>query len=240
MLIPGTALGAHPLITEDTGTQGQGNYQLELTSERSRDDAGGARTEVLITAAALSYGVREDTDLIIAMPQLRVTTDTGNNNVTDSGHGDVALDLKWRFFEKANVSLALKPGFTFPTGDETKGLGTGETTYGLQFVTSVDMNSWGFDLHLGYTRNRNVADERQHLRHISFGVWRSLSEELLIALDAGTDTNTDKASGTSPVFTILGLIYSPRKNLDLDIGIKKGLTSPEMDNTLLGGITLRF
>ena len=31
------AHGAHPLLTEDTGTQGKGNFQLELTGERGRD-----------------------------------------------------------------------------------------------------------------------------------------------------------------------------------------------------------
>ena len=233
-------MAAHPLITEDTGTQGQGKCQLELTAERSQDEAGATRTETLETAAILSYGVREDTDLIVALPQKRVNTDTGSTSVTESGPGDIALDLKWRFFQKANLSFALKPGITLPSGDETKGLGTGKTTYGLQFVTSVDMLSWGFNLHLGYTRNRNVADERQNLQHISFDLWRGISEKLLLALDTVMDTNTNRTSGTSPAFTILGLIYSPREDLDLDLGIKKGLTAPEMDSSLLGGITLRF
>ena len=240
MLFPGIALAAHPLISEDTVTQGRGNYQLELTAERGRDDAGGTRTEILETAATLSCGIRGDTDLILVMPQHRIHTYTGSDSMTESGRGDVALDLKWRFHEKTNISFALKPGITIPTGDETRGLGTGKATYGLQFVTSIDMKSWGGDLHLGYTRNRSVADERENLRHFSFDVWGDLSEQWLLALDVGVDTNPDKTSGTSAAFAILGLIYSPRKYLDLDVGIKKGITAPEMDNTLLGGITVRF
>lgn len=32
---------AHPLITEDTGTQGRGNFQLELTTEHALEEEGG-------------------------------------------------------------------------------------------------------------------------------------------------------------------------------------------------------
>jgi Putative MetA-pathway of phenol degradation len=240
MFFPGIALAAYPLITDDTSTQGQGKYQLDLTAERDRDDSDGTRTETLNTAATLSYGIREDTDLVLGMPQQHVNTETGSNSVTESGRGDVTLNLKWRFFEKSDLSFALKPGITIPTGDEAEGLGTGKTGYDLHFLTSIGLESWGVNLDLGYTLNRNVTDERQNLWHISFDVWRNLSEEFLLGLDAGMDTNTDKTSGTYPAFVILGLNYSPRKNIDLDIGIKKGITAPEIDNTLLVGITLWF
>jgi hypothetical protein len=240
MFFPGIVLAAHPLISEDTHTQGQGNYQLELTADRGRDDAGGTRTETLRTAATLSYGIREDTDLIIVWLQQRVSTDTGSDSVTESGRGDVALNLKWRFLEKAIFSYAVKLGVVIPTGDEAKGLGSGETGYDLQFVTGLDMKSWGGDLHFGYAQNRNIANERQNLWHASVDVWGNLSDESLLALDVGMDRNPDKASETSPAYAILGLIYSARKNLDLYVGIKKGITGPAIDFSLLGGITFRF
>ena len=37
-LFPVLAQAAHPLITEDTGTQGRGKFQLELTAESGRDN----------------------------------------------------------------------------------------------------------------------------------------------------------------------------------------------------------
>lgn len=33
VLTSGTAFAAHPLITDDTGTQGQGKFQLEVNGE---------------------------------------------------------------------------------------------------------------------------------------------------------------------------------------------------------------
>lgn len=36
-LLPLPLFAAHPLITEDTGTQGKGNFQLELTGEHAHE-----------------------------------------------------------------------------------------------------------------------------------------------------------------------------------------------------------
>jgi hypothetical protein len=35
-------------------------------------------------------------------------------------------------------------------------------------------------------------------------------------------------------------IYSINPDFDVDIGIKRGLTNPETDYTLLGGVAFRF
>jgi len=239
-LFPVLAQAAHPLITEDTGTQGRGKYQLELTAESGRDDAGDVKEEAVTMAAVLSYGLRDDTDVILTLPRERVYTQAGGANTTESGRTDAGLDFKWRFFEKQNLSLALKPGITFPAGDEAKGLGTGKSAYSLYLVTTVAPEPWAFHVHLGYIRHRNVLDEREKIWHASFGGWRTVNKNFKLAFDAGRTTNTDKTIGTAPAFMILGLIYSPRENFDLDFGVKKGLTGPETDYTLLGGVTLRF
>lgn len=239
-LFPVFAQAAHPLITEDTGTQGRGKFQLELTAESGRDDADGTRKETVAMAAVLSYGLRDDTEVILTLPRERVHAETAGAHTTESGRTDTGLDFKWRFFEKENLSLALKPGVSFPAGDEAKGLGTGKSAYSLYLVTTVAPEPWAFHLHLGYVRNRNVVDEREKIWHASFSGWRAVNKKLKLAFDAGRTTNTDKTIGTAPAFTILGLIYSPRENFDLDFGVKKGLTGPETDYTLLGGVTLRF
>lgn len=239
-LFPGSAQAAHPLITEDTGTQGRGNFQLELTAERGRDDANGARTKTVATAAVMAYGLRDDADMIFTLPRKRVHTDDGSTETNESGGSDAGLDFKWRFSEREDLSLALKPGVTLPTGDEAKGLGRGKSAYSLYLVTTIAPEPWALHLHMGYIRNRNVADERESIWHASFGGWREFGEKLKIVGDIGADTNTDKSSKTELSFLILGAIYSINKDFDADIGVKKGLTNTETDYTLLGGVTLRF
>ena len=71
-LLPATlAFAAHPLITEDTGTQGQGNRQLELTLEYGHDEAADAEEDAADLAAVFSYGLRDNLDLICCRFLLR-------------------------------------------------------------------------------------------------------------------------------------------------------------------------
>lgn len=239
-LCPGFARAAHPLITEDTGTQGQGRFQLELTTERGYKDEDYAAEHERQSAATFSYGARDNMDIIFGLPYQRISSDASGDIETNNGISDAGLDIKWRFLAKDNLSMALKPGVTFPTGDETEGLGSGKAAYSLYLVTSLEPRPWAFHLHLGYLHHRNIADERESIWHASVGGWREFGEKLKIVGDIGVNTNTDKSSNTEPAFLILGVICSITDDFDLDAGIKKGLTNPETDYALLGGVTFRF
>ena len=233
------AQAAHPLITEDTGTQDQGRFQLELTTEHGYNDEDYAVEHDRNMTATFSWGARDNLDVIMTLPYQRVSSDASGDIETHSGRSDIGLDLKWRFFEKDDLSMALKPGVTFSTGDETVGLGAGKSAYSLYLVTSYESKPWAFHLHVGHLHNGNVADEREDIWHVSFGGWREVGK-LKIVGDIGTDANTDKEAGTDPAFMIVGVIYSVTDDFDLDAGIKKGLTNPETDYTLLAGAAFRF
>lgn len=239
LLLPTAAQAAHPLITEDTGTQGQGRFQLELTTEHGYKDEDYAAEHERSMAATLSWGTLENLDVIMSLPYQRISSDASGDIETHSGRSDIGLDLKWRFFEKDDLSMALKPGATFPTGDETVGLGAGKSAYSLYLVTSYEPKPWAIHLHIGHLHNGNVADEREDIWHVSIGGWREVGK-LKIVGDIGTNANTDKNAGTDPAFLILGAIYSVTDDFDLDAGIKKGLTNPETDYTLLAGAAFRF
>ncbi len=238
---PAPLFAAHPLITEDTGTQGRGNFQLELTTEHAYEDEDGVRETTVRTNAVLSYGLRDNLDVVLTLPHRRITTeDTDGSKSTVAGRADVGLDLKWRFYEQDNLSFALKPGLTLPTGDETKNLGTGKSTRSLYLVTSYDASPWEYHLHLGHIWNRNTLDQHESQRHLSVAAGRRIGDKLKLVADYGADTPTSKTSSVNTEFFILGAIYNLRKNLDLDFGAKWGLTPPESDFTWLGGVTFRF
>lgn len=238
-LHPGIVRAAHPMITEDTGTQGQNRFQMELTAEQGYNDEDYAVEHERQLAATFSWGVRDDLDLVISVPYLRISSDASGDIETHSGRSDIGLDVKWRFFENDDFSMALKPGVTFPTGDETMGFGSGKSAHSLYLVTSIEPKPWAFHLHLGYLRNRNLADERENIWHVSIGGWREAGK-LKIVGDIGMNANADKSSNVDPAFLVFGAIYSVTDDLDLDAGIKKGLTNPETDYTLLGGMAFRF
>lgn len=140
-LFASCAHGAHPLNTEDTGTQGEGRWQLELNGERNRDRVGDDTVRGGQAAAVLSYGLAEALELQAGLPWL----DTG----PERGVSDAIAAVKWRFLENGAWSLGLRAGFTAPTGDEAKGLGNGRATWAALLICQYEGERSIFLSHLG-------------------------------------------------------------------------------------------
>lgn len=240
LLYTAPGLAAHPLITEDTGTQGRGHWQLELTAESGHDEVKDAEHDALDLAAALAYGLRDDLDLVFTLPYAR--SEIGGNGMTTAADGlsDVGVDLKWRFLEHGPLSVALKTGFTLASGDESKGLGAGKANLAGSLVASYETGPWGAHLHLGYFGNRNVYDERDRIRHASIAGTYLPMDRLKLVADLGTFTSADRSVDENTSFLTLGMVYTIGDDFDIDAGVKHGLTDPETDTTLLFGVTLRF
>lgn len=235
---------AHPLVTDDTGTQGKGKFQLEVNSEftydKEKDDGIMIKETGGEVATIFSYGITDNADFVIGLPYVWTKTKIDEEKDSESGISDVSLELKWRFFDNEGLSLALKPGVTLPTGDEDKGLGTGKVTYSLFFITTKEIDPLAFHLNLGYIRNENKVDERKDIWHISLASEVEVVKNLKAVANIGAERNPDKGSNTHPAFVLGGLIYSITDNFDINMGIKGGLNKPETDLTFLAGIALRF
>lgn len=241
----GTVYGYHPLITDDTGTQGKGGFQLEIQSEYGYDKETAKGVTTRETGgefiAVLSYGMTENLDLMLSLPyQWFRVKENGMLTEKQQGISDASLELKWRFFEKEGLSLALKPVISFPTGDEDKGLGTGRSTYGMFLIATRAAEPWDFNLNAGYTRNENRADERRNKWHASLSAALEVLKDLKVAANIGVESNPDKTSNTHPAFLLGGIIYSVDEDLDIDLGLKGGLNRTETDTAILAGITWRF
>lgn len=231
---------AHPLLTEDTGTQGAGNYQLEMLVDKSRDHPEDATVRKLQTTAQLSYGLLENVDLQLGMPYLRQNRHDTRGRHASSGPLDTTLALKWRYFEHDAFSLALKGGFSVPTGDEDRGFGSGRTALGAVLIVSYQPGPWAFHSHAGYRWNNNSVGERKSLAHLSAAVTYQATDRIRLIADLSADTNPDRSDSSLLRYGVLGAIYSAAPNVDLDAGFKLGHGNPATDRTLLFGATLRW
>jgi len=228
----GSAFGAHPLITDDAGTQGAGRFQLELNGEYAKDGSD-STTE---TAATITGGIRDDLDLVISAPyQFLRFNDEEGERVTEDGISDAAAELKWRFYEQEGLGLALKPGITFPTGDDAKGLGDGKASYSLLFITTMEFDAITYHANLGFTKNRK---ELRDVWNYSVAAEYEIMKDLMLVGNIGGETNSDKETNTHPVFILGGLIYTVNDSLSVDIGIKTGLNNAEPDYTVLAGLAI--
>ena len=80
---------AHPLITEDTPTQGPGKWELELGNAWTRDEG----VHTFEFGPQLSYGLSQTLDLIARPTLLDLRFDEGDT-VRARGVGDATLDVK--------------------------------------------------------------------------------------------------------------------------------------------------
>lgn len=252
MLSSTPLFAAMPLVTDDTGTQGAGHSQIEIGVESATNKETEAGVSYKLTggatSATLTYGLTDKIDLIAGMPWEWYTVKENGLKVADeNGIGDLALQIKWRFYEipDSGFSLALKPGITLPTGDENKGLGTGKISSNVTLIATREAKLATFHVNLGYSRNAYKLDEisessRKNIWHASMASELNVTDKLRAVADIGIETNPDKESDTDPAYILGGLVYAVNDNTDLDIGIKGGLNDAETDTTLLAGVTMRF
>jgi opacity protein-like surface antigen len=245
LFIAGASWAAHPLITDDAGTQGKGKFQLELNGQYDWDEEDEEGVTVKSTggevAATLSYGVAENVDLVFSMPYVWGRAEV--NQITEydeKGIGDAVLEVKMQLFEKNGFSLAFKPGVSFPTGNEEKGLSTGNLGGHLFLIASQEVGSWAFHTNLGYIRNENDADEHKDIWHASLATTWEVLKDLNLVANIGIERNADEDANNDPAFLIGGVIYSITENIDVDLGVKCGLSTSETDISALAGVALRF
>lgn len=236
--IPVSVWAAHPLITDDAGTQGQGNSQLEVNGQYDHDNDNGFTETGGLMAASLTYGIIDTIDLAVGIPYLWIQ-ESSDSRV--NGFSDATMDVKVRFWEKDGLSFAVKPGLSFPTGDENRGLGAGKVGYHIYLMGMKEVGAWTFLANLGYLRNEtDFANSQKDIWHISAAAIYAVDEHWKVVADLVADRNTDNDGNNDPVSGIIGIIYSPKKNVDLDLGFKSGLTDSAPDWSLLAGTTFRF
>ena len=243
----GRAFAAHPLITDDAGTQGKGKTQLEFIGEYGTEKKDGITEKSLEvpTTPFLSYGLSDTMDLVFGLPYASVKVEDAGTVTAARGTTDLSIELKARVFEKDGLSLAVKPGVSLPTGDEEKGLGNGKTSYSTFFIATREAEPWAFHVNIGYMRNeyKLQTDEkanRKDIWHVSIASQLEVVSNLTVVANIGMERNPDRAEDTDPAFALAGFIYSLADNIDIDLGIKKALSKPETDTAVLAGITWRL
>lgn len=255
-LLPPSSLswGAHPFVTDDTGTQGTGNWQLELQADFLRSDrtvgAVERKSRLDVFSPVLSYGILDNLDLQLGLNYLSArVTDNGALAGDESGMGDSSMELKWRFYDVDGLSFALKPSVLLATGDEDKGLGTGKTSWGIALVATYEAEPWAFLGNVAYAELRFKdaqagAHSRSDLWLVSAGAAYAFSGELRLVGELGLRSNESRNDPFQPdrtsQFGMLGAIYSPTRKVDLDIGFRKNFNQAELDKAYLVGATFRW
>ena len=245
-LMTTVAIAAHPLVTDDTGTQGKGRGQVEVGvsffyDKEKVDDATTLKTEGGDAAVGVTIGLLDSLDIVLGVPYSWYTLDENDARVDRAdGLSDISFDAKWRFFEKDGWSLALKPGVSLPSGNEDKGLGAGRASYRMFFIGTKELEPVTIHANLGYIRNENNTDERKDIWHASVAAEVEVIKDLKLLANIGMERNPATDNNNHPAFALGGISYDVSEKITIDAGVKYGLTSPETDWAVLTGLTIRF
>lgn len=242
------AWGMHPLVGEDTGTQGPGGVLAEGSINYLKYN------EFKSTAipVALTVGIGETMDAAVEVPYLRLQPSpvTGAN---ESGLSDVGFKFKHRFYEKERKesakeqfeqSFAYQLLYSKPTGDENKGLGAGTARWGVRLVSTTEWEPLEVNVNLGYDssgkalRRGNFTFDHALLMSASAKYERTKPWEPVIELAVVRVKETD---ATARILNMLvGLIYEPSDKYYIDAGIRLGLNDQAEDHGLLAGFGYKF
>ncbi|NDP43298.1 MAG: transporter [Aromatoleum sp.] len=232
LVLPGHAHAAHPVLTEDAGTQGAGRFELELGFQRTRDD-GGRGFEF---GPQFSWGVRDDLDVIVRPTWL----DLSGDGTTSRGIGDTSLDGKWRFHEQGPFALGIRAGINVPTGSAARGLGAGHAGFHGVLIVSWTGNALAFYANAGAIHVGSVPLERRDLALVSVAVVWTVHQRLRLSAEIGTASNPDPERGTWPAVARFGAMVTVTPWLDVDAGYQTRRNHAAPEQTILAGATLRW
>ena len=220
-----------PLSTEDTSTLGQGHYKVELTGEWGETRESGLREVSVINELSLSHGLHDTLNGFVTLPYREVRTHASGIGDQIRGVGDVKFGIKWRYLEQGGLRFGVKAVMTMPTGNDAEKLGNGKPTQGINVITSYAVGSWEFNADLGYKRNGNTLNQRERLGSLSAAVIRSLDDGWKIMADIGVASSKSRHSDPAPAYFGAGLSLEMTRDMSLEAGLKRGMTSTETDFT---------
>jgi len=231
------ARAAPPLVTEDTGTQGDGTWQFEVAVEQGREDPPGASYDASQSSFVLTRGFGERVDLQLVVPYLRVAEDGAGGRSVTKGFDDSYVNLKWRFHERNNFSLGVLPTVYFPTGDN--GVGSGHANAGVRMLASYDTGPFEVHANAAARTYENDFGLRDRLYLVSGALMYTIHERLKLIADQTWETNPDPGSNASLRYTTLGAIWIVAPGTGLGCGVKLGHGEPAIDRTTICGLGIR-
>jgi len=230
-----------PFRTEDAGITPIGFFSVELGNEFRKSDDGKDN----VTTFALTYGLLDWIETEIDFALLTLRPDSGKN---EFGFGDTVILSKFKILGEKGVlhdddlfpEMVIRPSVLIPTGDEDKGLGSGNIQLGLLLV--LEKNFWkvGGRANIGYFASNDPTLDQNFEDRFFYGVQADVPL-FTERLSFGTElTGQFGESVGAPLFSLTGLVFQITENIVLDGGVELGLKDAGSAVTAIVGITFGF
>ncbi len=227
----GDALAGHPFGTEDAGTQGKGNVEVEFNLERQHGNDG---TKTTSLGNSITMGIAPKFDLALGYGYDFTKAEDGAKS---RAMGPVEVTLKTALIEGKDriPALGVKAGSSLPTAE-------GEQTALLATVIA----EWSFEplkvfANVGAdigTRLAGSAEKTTSIRASVAGS-REIRKEWSLLSELLWEKQTSP-SARSTTEWLIGAKKEITEMLSVDAGVRWGLSHDSPHVTYLAGFTLGF
>ncbi len=218
-----------PTVATHAGTVAPGWLEIEAGVEHDRFDPS---VSTAFTPTVLKFG-------LASHAQLGVFGSLVHDPAT-TGLGDVGVDVKWRLLDDAPLfgDFAVLPAVKFPTGDASKGTGTGTTDASFLLISSHSLGPVSMDINAGYTRRSGDGSgvpKNASLWTVSFG--GPAAGQLGWTAECYGYPGTGGPAGQAPIVAVLaGPTFLFRKWLAIDAGLIVPLAGPQPHALYAGAV----
>lgn len=220
---------SHPLISEDPFVQGSRNQQLELNTDKtlSPDPRQG------LSNLSYTYGVSDYVDVFLNV-SARYTS--------IPGQADSSAGFKYQISNTERHSWGVKTSISWPNGNYAKGLGGEQKQVAVNIVHSYLAGDVNFlsNATLYFKRSVKFSSLGNTQVSVSQAMIYQATPTLRLALDAGLQNSEQKNSTRWYKQLVLGVIYSPDKNCDFDLGLRWQQQASAWQRAIGAGITWRM
>ncbi len=229
------AFAARPLATDDAGTVEKGQFQLELGFDGTRQDNHDREFNPSMT---LSYGLLERMDLGIGSGYLFLHPKEGEK---ESGLNDTEVKLKYRLMDEKDwrPALAVTGTIKIPTASKSKGLGSGQTDFGINTIVTKNLGKrFALHLNLGYTFIGE--DKVDNELNCSLGGQFILTDKWALVGEIVGANNLNGRKGDDPLSGLIGAYYLITNKIVWDAGLEIGMSKAAPDFRFTTGLTILF
>lgn len=235
-----TCMAQLPLVTDNTGVQGKGNGQIEISNGLGFYNEHRCIKQSSEITPVFTYGINNTNDIVISYPFVFSTIIDDTGEIKTAGFSDINIEVKYLFYKNKKISFAAKPGISIPTGSFKDGFGSGKFSGSIFFISTLEFSSFFVNGNLGYLRNENKCGDALNIWHASIDVDYKLSDEFHFILNTGVEKDPDILATTNPVFGLLGLYYCINDNCEISLGYYHDFKKEETNHSFIYGLTLRF
>ena len=228
----------HPLITDTVETVAPSKFEAETALEYGYTKNGSEKIKRITLQETVTGGITPKLDGFITLPFSSLKFEDGGST-TNSGFNDITAGVKYNALKIDKTEIAVKPFIILPTGDDKKGLGSGGVGFGAVCIASFEINhQLAVDGNIRLLHQATSGDSFNEFDASAAGKY-SLTKDLKVVGELGiskTDVDGSKLQSSRTG----GAIFAVKENLDVDAGIRIGLTKETEDFALLAGVTFKF